>query len=94
MKSNVDLMLENLAPEIEQKCNELKIARKERLKSTVFAVLCITVLLVPALLVFFGVSLTLLIAPPVFMSLCIIMLLPVLLSGKVSNQGGSYYEKA
>lgn len=94
MKENVDRMMENLTPAIEQKCEELQAARKERLQSRVFVLLCAMVVLLPALLVFAGVSLTLLIAPLTFMSLSVILLLPVLLSGKVANQGGIRYEQA
>ena len=94
MTSNVDRMLENLAPDIEQKCKELQAVRKERLQTRVFALLCAMIVIVPALLVFAGVSLTILIAPLAFMSLSVILLLPVLLSGKAANQGGIIYEQA
>lgn len=94
MKLNVDRMIDNLTPAIEQKCEELQAARKERLQSRIFVLLCAMVVLVPTLLVFAGVSLTLLIAPLAFMSLSIILLLPVLLFGKTANQGGICYEQA
>lgn len=94
MKSNVDRMIDNLTPAIEQKCEELQAARKERLQARVFVLLCVMVALIPALLVFANLSLTLLIAPFIFMSLSVILLLPVLLSGKAANQGGIRYEQA
>ena len=94
MISDVDRMLENLAPDIERKCEELQAVRKERLQTRVFALLCAMVMIVPALLVFAGVSLTILLAPLLFMSLSVILLLPVLLSGKAGNQGGMIYEQA
>ena len=94
MKSNVDQMLENLAPDIERKCEELKTARKERLQAREFILLCAAAVLIPTGLVFAGVSLTALIALPVFMSLGVILLLPVLISGKAENQGGNAYEQA
>ena len=94
MKSNVDRMIEDLTPAIEQKCVELRAVRKERLQSRVFVILCVMVVLIPALLVFAGVSLTVLIAPPLFMSLCVLLLLPVLLSGKTEDRGGNVYEQA
>ena len=92
MNSNVDRMIQNLTPAIEQKCEELQIARKERLQSRLFILLCAMVVLIPALLVFAGVSLTVLIAPLAFMALSVLLLLPVLLSGKAGNQGGIVYE--
>ena len=88
MKSNVDRMINNLSPAIEQKCEELRTSRKERLQSRAFLLLCAMIVLIPALLVFAGVSLTILIAPLAFMSLSVLLLLPVLLSEKPVNQGG------
>ena len=94
MNTNVERMLNELSPVIDQKCEELRAARKERLLSKVFILLCVMVVLIPTLLVFAGVSLTALIALPVFMALNAILLLPVLLSDKTSNQGGIGYEQA
>lgn len=94
MNSNVDRMINNLSPAIEQKCEELQTARKERLQSRLFVLLCAMVVMIPALLVFAGVSLTILIAPLAFMALSVLLLLPVLLSGKAGNQGGIVYEQA
>lgn len=92
MNSNVDRMIKNLEPAIEQKCEELRTARKERLQSRIFILLCIAAVLIPALLVFIGVSLTVLIAPLIFMALSVLFLLPVLLSGKAANKGEIVYE--
>ena len=93
MNSNVDRMISNLTPAIEQKCAELQTARKERLQSRLFVLLCAMVVLIPALLVFAGVSLTVLIAPLAFMALSVLLLLPVLLYGKAGNKGGGIYEQ-
>ena len=93
MNSNVDRMISNLTPAIEQKCAELQTARKERLQSRLFVLLCAMVVLIPALLVFAGVSLTVLIAPLAFMALSVLLLLPVLLSSKAGNKGGGIYEQ-
>lgn len=94
MKSNVDRMIDHLTPTINQKCRELKATQKERMLSRVFVLLCAMVILVPALLIFAGISLTMLIVPLVFMSLSILLLLPILLSGKTPDQGGTAYEHA
>lgn len=93
MTSNVDRMIDNLTPAINQKCEELQTARKERLQSRIFALLCILTAVIPTLSVLMGVSLTLLIVPFVFMSLSAVLLLPVLLSGKTASQGGTAYEQ-
>lgn len=92
MNSNVDRMIKNLETAIEQKCEELRTARKERLQSRIFILLCIAAVIIPALLVFIGVSLTVLIAPLIFMALSVLFLLPVLLSGKAENKGEILYE--
>jgi uncharacterized RDD family membrane protein YckC len=94
MNTKVDRMINNLTPAIEQKCEKLQTARKERLQSRLFVLLCAMVVLIPALLVFVGVSLAILIIPLAFMALSILLLLPVLLSGKTENQGGIVYEQA
>lgn len=91
MKSNADRLLDDLAPAIAQKCGELRAARRERLLSRGFVLLCVMVALIPALLVFAGVSLTLLIAPLAFLSLSVVLLLPVLLSGRSANPGGELF---
>ncbi len=92
MNSKVDKLIENLSPAIEEKCEELKKRRKEKAENILFAVLCAAVVLVPALLVFLGVSITLLIVIPAFMSVSVILLLPVLLSEQNKTKGGKIYE--
>lgn len=94
MNPKAEQMICNLTPAIDRKCEELKAARKERIQSRLFVILCAMVVLIPALLVFFGISLTVLIAPIVFMSLSVVVLLPVLLSGAAAEQGGMIYEQA
>ena len=94
MNSKVDRMMTDLAPAIEQKCDELRAARRERLQARAFVLLCAMVVLIPALLVFAGVSLTVLLAPLAFMALSMVLLLPVLLSGRAADHGGIVYEQA
>ena len=90
MRSNADELIRALTPAIEQKCGELQ----ERLQSRLFVLLCAMVVFVLALLVFAGISLTMLLAPLGFMSLSVLLLLPVLLSGRTEKQGGIMYEQA
>lgn len=94
MNQKLDSMLRELEPTMEQKCAELRAARREKLLSRLFVLLCAAVVLIPTLLVLFGVSLTALIAPLVFLSLSVVLLLPVLLSGRAADQGGNEYEQA
>ncbi len=90
MNNGAQHIIQELTPAIENKCEELKAARKERIQSRLFVILCALAVIIPTLLVFIGVSLTLLIIPVLFMCLCILILLPVLLNG----QGGKSYEQA
>lgn len=92
MNSKAEQLIDTLSPAIDKKCAELKAARKIRLQTRLFVLLCAAVVTVPALLIFFGVSLTVLIAPVVFMSLSVIVLLPILISGKAANERRTVYE--
>lgn len=94
MKQNADKLIQNLIPEIDKKCDELKAIRREKIQSRLFVILCVIIIVVPALLIFLGVSLTVLIAPILFMSLCVVMLLPIMLNGEISQRGGNSYEQA
>ncbi|MDO4318059.1 MAG: hypothetical protein Q4C48_07610 [Lachnospiraceae bacterium] len=94
MTPNADRLIQNLTPDIDKKCEELQARRKEKLQTRLFALLCAFVAVVPALLVFIGLSLTVLIAPVLFMSLSIVTLLPVLLHEQTEEQGGKIYEQA
>lgn len=90
---NADRLIRELSPAIDQKCGELSAKRKEKRQARLFAALCVLAVLLPALLVFVGVSLTALIFPLVFMSLSALILSPVLLFGKAADQGGTGYEQ-
>ena len=87
MRPNSEDCSRQLTPAIVEKCDALAAARKERIQARLFLLLCVLVVTVPALLVLFGVSLTLLIAPIVFMCLSTLLLLPALLN-KTEHQGG------
>ena len=94
MKQNADRLIQNLTPAIAQKCAQLQAARREKLQARLFAVLCVLTATIPALLVLAGVSLTVLLVPVLFMSLGVVLLLPVLLSGRAGEEGGERYEQA
>ncbi len=91
MKQNADTLITALAPEIDRKCEEIRTARRERKGAVLFTILCAMTVLIPTLLVLSGVSAAALIAPIVFMSICVILLLPILLSGRGSDVGGGAY---
>ena len=87
MCPNSEDCIRQLTPAIVEKCDDLATARKERIQSRLFLLLCILVITVPALLVFVGISLTLLIAPILLMCLSTLLLLPALLN-KTEHEGG------
>lgn len=93
MNQKADRLIAELTPAIEQKCDELRARRRARLEARGFALLCALVVIVPVLLTLVGVSLTLLIAPIGFMSLCVVVLLPALLGGRGGETGGNRYEQ-
>ena len=93
-----DRMLAVLSPVIEEKCAELQRKRQERLWNRLFLVICLLVVTVPAILVFGGVSLTVLLLPAVLLSLALLLLLPVILNThggteeKTERKGVRIYE--
>lgn len=89
MNKGSERLIHNLTPEIERKCQQIKLVKKEKLHTRLFLLLCMLVVVVPAALVIFGVSLTVFIVPILFMCLSVVMLLPILLG----QQGGKNYEK-
>lgn len=89
MNKGSEQLIHNLTPEIERKCQQIKLAKKEKLQTRLFLLLCMLVVIVPVALVIFGVSLTVFIVPILFMCLSVVMLLPILLG----QQGGKNYEK-
>lgn len=82
-------LIHNLTPEIERKCEQIKLAKKEKLQTRLFLLLCLLVVIVPVALVIFGISLSVFIIPIIFMCLSVVMLLPILLG----QQGEKNYEK-
>lgn len=92
--SNADRLINSLSPVINEKCCELRKSKKDKIQSRLFIMLCAFTLIVPTLFVFIGFSLTALITPVLFMSVFILILLPILLNGKSAEQGDFIYEQA
>ena len=93
MNSNVDRLIDNLTPAIEEKCEELRASKRQKIGCRIFIFLCAAAILLPVAAVFVGVSLTVFVALPIFMSFCMLFLLPVLISPK-NSEGGAIYEQA
>lgn len=76
----VDVLIRTLEPEIDRKCAQIKQRKSERLLTGIFIALAIILLLLPAILIFFGVSLFTIFIPIVFVSAVFLITLPVLAS--------------
>lgn len=90
MNSKADKMIAMLSPEIDRKCEEMKQARREKARVRLFVLLCVAVVIIPTMFVFFGLSLTSLLTPVAFMGIALLILSPIL----INQQGGRIYEQA
>lgn len=90
MNSSADKMIALLSPEINRKCEEIKEIRKEKLHTRLFFLLCAAVIVIPPMFIFFGLRLTFLLTPVVFMGMALLVLSPIL----TNQKGGSTYEQA
>jgi len=94
MNEEAERLIGRLSPEIDRKCEALKEARREKRQSRLFLLLCALAVLLPAALVLAGMSLLVLLVPVAFMSLSILLLLPVLFSKDADGKEGTMYEQA
>ena len=76
----VDVLIQTLTPEIEAKCAEIKQKRSEKLLTGVFIATAALMLTVPAMLIFFGISLITVLSPIVFVGLVFLTASPILMS--------------
>lgn len=89
MNENAERMINILSPEIDRKCSEIKHARKEKMQSKLFVLICIAAIIIPTLFVFWGIRLTVLLIPVVFTGAAFLILSPILMN----QQGGITYEQ-
>lgn len=89
MKQNAEEVIRRLSPEISRKCTEIQNARRDRAMTGLFLLLCAALVIVPTLFIFFGLSLTTLLAPVLFAGLAFLLLAPVLFH----QQGGRQYDQ-
>ncbi len=90
MRTDSEQLIRLLRPEINKKCDEIKEMKRERDKARLFILICIAVVSIPTIFVFFGVSI-LLIFLPVFI---IAPTFFVLASLFLNQSGGIVYEQA
>ncbi len=84
----VDVLIRVLEPEINKKCAEIRRKKSERLLTGVFISVAALLLVVPAMLVFFGISFFAIIVPSVFVSAVLLAASPILMS-----KGAETYEQ-
>lgn len=81
-------VIQNLTPSIDKKCAEIKAQRKDKIQTRLFALMCVFAVIIPVVFVIFGISLAIFVAPILFMSICVIVLLPAI----INVNGGRKYE--
>ncbi len=89
MYDELERLLAALSPAIDIKCAQLRQARRERIRTRIFVLLCALAIVIPTAFAFFGVSLTVLVIPAAFMSAAVLALSPILLK----QQGGHTCEQ-
>lgn len=88
MDYGAEKMIVMLAPEIDRKCDEMKRVHREKVQSYFFVMLCIAMIVVPTVFVFFGMNLSSIVMPIIFIAIAFLMLSPIL----IHQQGGHIYE--
>ena len=82
---NVDILISALEPEIDKKCSEIKRKKSERLLTKVFIWVSGLMLIIPALLIFFGIGLITVFVPIVFTGAVFLAVSPILMSKGEEN---------
>ncbi|MDP4121263.1 MAG: hypothetical protein Q8876_09480 [Bacillota bacterium] len=86
MNENASKMLELLDNEIELKCYEIKKARQERSLGRCFSLLSVLFVIIPVLLVFFGISFVTMVIPAlIFLVAGTFLLSPIILQNKIGG---------
>lgn len=88
MDCGAEKMIVMLSPEIDRKCDEMKQVHREKVQSYIFVMLCIAMIVIPTGFVFFGMNLSLIVMPIIFVAIAFILLSPIL----INQQGGHIYE--
>lgn len=83
--NNANELIKILGPEIDAKCAEIAQRRSEKTLNRIFAAVAVLLLVVPTVLVFFGVSLLVIFAPIVFVSAVLVAASPIFISKGVQD---------
>ena len=73
-----DILIRALAPQIDAKCAEIKQKKTEKLLTRVFISAAVIMLIVPAFLIFFGISLIAIFTPIILAGAVFLISLPFL----------------
>ncbi len=77
---NVDVLIRALEPEIDKKCAEIKKRKSDRVLTRVFISIAAMLLVVPEVLIFFGISAIAIFVPFIFISVVFLAASPILIS--------------
>lgn len=75
----IDVLIQTLEPEIDAKCAEIKQKKSEKLLTKVFVAAAVLMLIVPVVLIFFGISVFTVFIPIVFVGAVFLTASPVLM---------------
>lgn len=89
MYYDAETLIVALSQAIDQKCDEIRAAHREKRQAGIFLVLCAMVIMIPTIFVLLGISLVILLIPALFTAVAFLILSPIL----ISQQGGRTCEQ-
>ncbi len=84
---NADILIRALEPEIDMKCSEIKQKKSETLLTKIFLSVAVLLLIIPAMLIFFGINVLTVFVPVIFAGVIILAALPIILGKGAENYG-------
>ena len=84
---NADILIRALEPEIDMKCSEIKQKKSETLLTKIFLSVAVLLLIIPAMLIFFGINVLTVFVPVIFAGVIILEALPIILGKGAENYG-------
>lgn len=84
----VDILIKSLEPEIDMKCTEIKQKKSEKVLTGLFILVATMLLIIPVVLIFFGISLIRIFIPIIFTAVVFTAASPFLMS-----KGAESYEQ-
>lgn len=73
-----DILISSLAPEIDKKCTEIRNKKSEKLLTRIFILISAAFLIIPTILIFFGISPVTIFIPVIFISAVLLAASPVI----------------